>query len=317
MVLSANINHNDIIEAYKRIRPYTKNTPVLQSRLLNKLTNTNIYFKCENFQSVGAFKFRGANNAIRLLNNSILGRGVATHSSGNHGQAVALVAKQIGIPAYIVMPNNAPDIKVEAIRSYGAMIKFCEPTLEARESTLNQLIATTNANFIHPYNDLNVIAGQGTVAYEFIQKIHHLDIIIAPVGGGGLLSGTSLIAKHLKPSITVIGAEPSGADDAFRSKETGKIQKHSQPDTICDGLRTSLGSNTFSIISRFTDKIHLVEDAYTIEAMKLIWERMKIIVEPSACIGLGAVLKNKEYYHNKNIGIILTGGNLDLSKLPF
>ena len=243
--------------------------------------------------------------------------GVATHSSGNHAQALALAAKMKGIPAYIVMPDNSPVVKKNAVIGYGAEVIYCEPTLEARESTLEDVISRTRATFIHPYNNFNVISGQGTAALELLQENKNIDIVMTPVGGGGLLSGTSITTKSIDKSIKVIAAEPAGADDAFRSMMNNRIEPSINPKTICDGLLTSLGSLTFKIISEYTDTILVVEDEWTIKAMQQIWERMKIIVEPSACVTLGAILKYKDSFKGKRIGIILSGGNLDLSKLPF
>lgn len=290
---------------------------MLSSQSINTISGSDVYFKCENFQKVGAFKFRGASNAVLSLSEVESKCGVATHSSGNHAQALALAAKMRNIPAYIVMPNNSPEVKKNAVLGYGAEIIYCEPTLEARESTLESVVKRTGATFIHPYNNFNVIAGQGTAALELLNEVHNLDIIMTPVGGGGLLSGTSITIKSIDKSIKVIAAEPSGADDAFRSKLNGRIEPSINPKTICDGLLTSLGTLTFKVISELTDEILVVEDEWTIKAMKLIWERMKIIVEPSACVTLGSILKYPDKFKGKKVGIILSGGNLDLTKLPF
>ncbi len=310
-------NIDDIKIAYDRIKKQIHRTPVLSSISINSMTNAKIFFKCENFQKVGAFKFRGASNAVLSLNKNESEKGVATHSSGNHAQALALAAKMRDIPAYIVMPDNSPQVKKNAVIGYGAEVIYCEPTLKAREETLENVTQKTGATFIHPYNNFNVIAGQGTAALELLQDYPNLDIIMTPVGGGGLLSGTTITAKSINQNIKVIAAEPLGADDAYRSKINGRIEPSINPKTICDGLLTSLGTLTFKVISELTDEILLVEDDWTIKAMQLIWERMKIIVEPSACVTLAAILKYPELFKNKNIGIILSGGNLDLSKLPF
>lgn len=307
----------DIEIAYDRIKHQIHRTPIMTSYSINSITGAEIFFKCENFQKVGAFKFRGASNAVLSLSYDDRIKGVATHSSGNHAQALALAAKMIGIPAYIVMPNNSTEVKKNAVIGYGAEVIYCEPTLEARESTLDEVIKRTEATFVHPYNNFYVIAGQGTAALELLQEQNNLDIIMTPVGGGGLLSGTSIASKNMNKSIKVIAAEPAGADDAFRSKLNGRIEPSVNPKTICDGLLTSLGTLTFKIVSELTDTILVVEDEWTIKAMQLIWERMKIIAEPSACVTLGAILKYKVSFEKKKVGVILSGGNLDLAKLPF
>jgi threonine dehydratase len=306
-----------INEAEKRIAPFIHRTPVLSSKSINEILNSKLYFKCENFQKVGAFKYRGATNAIHKLSRPQLQNGVATHSSGNHAQALALAARINKVAAYIVMPSNSPKSKKDAVIGYGANVIECEPTLEARERTLNQVIKDKKAHFIHPYNDFNIIVGQATAAKELIEDVPDLDFLIAPVGGGGLLSGTSLSVKYFSPNTKTIGAEPSGADDAMRSFEAGKIIPSVNPNTIADGLLTSLGSLTFPIIKEHVEKIYSIEDAVTIEAMKLIWQRMKIIVEPSAAVPLAVVLGNQNIFKGKKIGIILSGGNVDFDKLPF
>ncbi len=306
-----------IVEAHKRIRALINKTPVLTCASLNTITGNKLFFKCENFQKVGAFKFRGASNAVSLLSTEEKQNGVATHSSGNHAQAIALAAKMNNISAYIVMPSNSPEVKKKAVAGYGAEITFCEPTLEARESTLEDVITKTQATFIHPYDNTNVIAGQGTAAYELLREVDDLDYIIAPVGGGGLLSGTLLAAHGLSPHTNVIAAEPEGADDAFRSIQSGKIIPSVNPKTICDGLLTSLSPLTFSIIQQHIDRIVTVSDTTVIKAMRLIWERMKIIVEPSSATVLAILLENKIDLKDKRIGLILSGGNVDLSNLPW
>lgn len=306
-----------INEAAKRIAPFIHHTPVLSSKSANDILNSNLYFKCENFQKVGAFKYRGATNAIQKLSPPQLQKGVATHSSGNHAQALALAAKINNVAAYIVMPTNAPKSKKDAVISYGANVIECEPTLEARESTLNQVIKDKGAHFIHPYNDYSIIEGQATSAKELIEDVPNLDYVIAPVGGGGLLSGTSLSVTYFSPNTKTIGAEPTGADDAYRSLKAGEIIPSINPNTIADGLLTSLGTKTFPIIREYVEQILTVEDLVTIEAMKLIWQRMKIIVEPSAAVPLAVVMANQEIFKGKKIGIILSGGNVDFDKLPF
>lgn len=307
----------DIQKAHEIVKKYAHRTPVLSSSSINKIVDGNLYFKCENLQKVGAFKFRGACNAVFSLTNEEAQRGVATHSSGNHAAALALAAKMRGIAAHIVMPSNSPEIKKKAVAGYGAKITFCEPTLQARESTLAQIVAETGATEIHPYNNFNVIAGQGTAAKELIEDFGDFDIIIAPVGGGGLLSGTALSTKYLLPGCKVIAAEPAGADDAFRSFHEKKIIPSVNPKTIADGLLTSLGERNFAIIMENVDDIVTVSEEKIVEAMRMIWERMKIIVEPSSAVPLAAILEKKVDIQNKKVGIILSGGNLDLGKLPF
>jgi threonine dehydratase len=309
--------YENIAAAHERIQPYIHRTLVLTSSSINKITGGNLFFKCENFQKVGAFKFRGASNAVFSLSDEEASHGVATHSSGNHAAALALAARMRGIAAYIVMPENAPEIKKKAVAGYGANITFCKPTLEARESTLAEVIANTGATEVHPYNNFNVICGQGTAAKELIEDYGSFDLILAPVGGGGLLSGTAISTKQLCPDARVIAGEPAGADDAFRSFRDGKIYPSVNPKTIADGLLTSLGSLTFAIVSEKVDDVVTVSEEAIVEAMRLVWERMKIIIEPSSAVPLAAILEKKVDVSNKKTGIILSGGNLDLGKLPF
>ncbi len=307
----------DVQTAHKIVKKYAHRTPVLTASSINNMVGGDLFFKCENFQKVGAFKFRGACNAVFSLSDEEAQKGVATHSSGNHAAALALAAKMRGIAAHIVMPNNSPEIKKKAVAGYGAKITFCEPTLQARESTLAQIVTETGATEIHPYNNFNVIAGQGTAAKEMIEDSGNFDIIVAPVGGGGLLSGTALSAKYLLPGCKVIAAEPAGADDAFRSFQAKKIIPSVNPKTIADGLLTSLGERNFAIIMQNVDDIVTVSEEKIVEAMRMIWERMKIIIEPSSAVPLAAILEGKIDVRNKKVGIILSGGNLDLGKLPF
>jgi len=288
---------------------------VLTSGSLNEIFNCNIFFKCENFQKVGAFKFRGASNAVLNLSDEKAMKGVATHSSGNHAAALALAARNRGIKAYVVMPDNAPDIKKKAVEGYGAEITFCKPTLEARESTLAKVIEQTGATQIHPYNNFDVISGQGTAVKELIEDYGSFDLILCPVGGGGLLAGTSIATKNLLPGTKVIACEPVGADDAFRSFYNSEIIPSVNPNTIADGLLTSLGILNFEIIKSKTDQIVTVSDQSIIMAMRMIWERMKIIVEPSSAVPLAAIIENKIDVKNKKTGIILSGGNVDLNKI--
>ncbi|MDO8952941.1 MAG: pyridoxal-phosphate dependent enzyme [Draconibacterium sp.] len=307
----------DIEQAHLIVQKYAHRTPVLTSSSINKIVGGNLFFKCENLQKVGAFKFRGACNAVFSLTEEDAQKGVATHSSGNHAAALALAARMRGIAAHIVMPSNSPEIKKKAVAGYGANITFCEPTLQARESTLARIVAETGATEIHPYNNFNVIAGQGTAAKEMIEDFGEFDIIMAPVGGGGLLSGTALSTKHLLPVCKVIAAEPAGADDAFRSFHEKKIIPSVNPKTIADGLLTSLGERNFAIIMKNVDDIVTVSEEKIVEAMRMIWERMKIIIEPSSAVPLAAILEGKLDIQNKKAGIILSGGNLDLGRLPF
>jgi threonine dehydratase len=311
------LSFEDIKSAAGRIAPLIHRTPVLSSESINKISGAQLFFKCENFQKAGAFKMRGAANAVLSLNTEERQRGVATHSSGNHGQALAKAAQSVGSRAYIVMPETAPVVKKKAVAGYGAEIIMCKPTLQAREDTLAEVVDRTGAEFIHPYNDDRVICGQGTAALELIEDTDSLDIIMAPVGGGGLLSGTAITTQALLPNALVIAGEPKGADDAWRSLQAGRIIPSELPNTIADGLLTSLGSKTFPIIQELVSEIITVSDAEIIAAMRLVWERMKIIIEPSCAVPLAAVLQQKDKFAGKRIGIILTGGNVDLEKLPF
>jgi threonine dehydratase len=308
---------NTIFEAAERIAPYLHRTPVFSSSEINKLTGGELYFKCENFQKAGAFKSRGATNAVFQLTDQELKAGVATHSSGNHAAALALAAKRRGIKAYIVMPENSNKVKVKAVEHYGGIITFCKPTLQAREDTLIQVIEQSGAIEIHPYNDYRIIAGQATAALELIEDAGNPEIIIAPVGGGGLLSGTALACHYFGKGIQVIAAEPEGADDAFKSFYSGSFVPSVHPQTIADGLRTSLGTLTYPIIKDYVHEIVTVSETKIIEAMRLIWERMKIIVEPSSAVPLAAILENKIDVRGKRCGIIISGGNVDFNELPF
>jgi len=307
----------DIQVAAYRIEKYIHRTPIQTSSSINDLIGAEIYFKCENLQKVGAFKIRGATNAVLSLSEDDAINGVATHSSGNHAQALALAARNRGIPAYIVMPENSPGVKVDAVKGYGGQITFCEPTLEAREYTLDRVVMNTGATFIHPYNDPRIIAGQGTAALELLDDIDNLDIVMTPVGGGGLLSGTAISVKSVSPDIRVIAAEPVNADDAYRSFRKKELVPSNDPVTIADGLKTSLGNLTFPLILENVDDIVTVSENGIISAMRTIWERMKLIVEPSAAVPLGALMERKLDVRGKRVGIILSGGNVDLEKLPW
>jgi threonine dehydratase len=306
-----------IRQAAKRINPFIHRTPVLTCKSLDEMVHAELFFKCENFQKVGAFKFRGAVNAVLSLSDEEARRGVATHSSGNHAQALALAAKIRGIEAYLVMPKNSSKVKIEAVEGYGGNIIFCESTLQAREDTLDRVVKETGATFIHPYNDYRIVAGQATCAKELLEEVKNLDFIIAPVGGGGLLSGTALATKYLSPEAKVVAAEPEGADDAYRSFHEGRLIPQTNPRTIADGLRTSLGDKTFPIIQKYVDRIVTVSEDAIVSSMRIIWERMKIVIEPSAAVPFAALLEKKIDVVGKRVGIILSGGNVDLDRLPW
>ena len=307
----------EIHQAAERIKPYAHRTSVLTNESLNQKVGAQVFLKCENLQKVGAFKFRGACNAVFSLSDEEAMRGVVTHSSGNHAAALALAAKMRGIPAYIVMPSNAPSVKKEAVAGYSGQITFCEPTLAARESTMEGIRQKTGATVVHPYNNEKVIAGQGTAAMELLEDIPDLDVIIVPVGGGGLLSGTSIAAAGIKKGIRIIAGEPEMADDAFRSMQAGKIIPSENPKTIADGLLTSLGDLTFPIIQQNVEQIVTVSEGGIIATMKFIWERAKIIIEPSSAVAIGVLWEKKIDLSGLKVGVIISGGNVDLNKLPW
>ncbi|MEL7220771.1 MAG: threonine/serine dehydratase [Bacteroidota bacterium] len=316
--LTSTPSAEDIRISHELIKPYIHQTPVLTCEALNKMTGAELYFKCENFQKIGAFKMRGATNAALRLTNEQRKKGLATHSSGNHAQAVARAARELGVPAYIVMPENAPAVKVAATKGYGAEVIFCESTPEARAEKLEEVVAETDAYFIHPYDNYNVIAGQATTALELLHQVEtQLDILMAPAGGGGLLSGTALTAHYFVPQAQVIAGEPYEVDDAYRSFKSGEIQYNETTNTIADGLRTPLSQKTFDIIRTHVDDIIRVEEDMIVHAMRLIWERMKIIIEPSCAVPLAAIFTEPEHFKGKRVGIILTGGNVDVGALPF
>jgi threonine dehydratase len=308
---------NDIQAAHIRIQKQIHRTPVLTSQSINAISGSELFFKCENFQKVGAFKYRGAVNAVLSLTDEEARNGVATHSSGNHAAALALAAQIRGISCYVAMPHTAPPVKKEAVKGYGAVITFCEPTLESREQTLEGILKQTGATFIHPFNYLPVICGQGTAAKEFLEEEPDLEALLVPVGGGGILSGSAISAKAINPDIKVYGCEPLNADDACRSFHSGQLLPSVHPDTIADGLLTSLGPLTFDIIRHKVDDIFTVSEESIISAMLMIWQRMKIIIEPSSATALAVVLENPGLFRLKRTGIILTGGNVDLARLPF
>lgn len=304
---------DDLLQAHERIKSFVHQTSVMTSGSIDALTGCQIFFKCENFQKIGAFKARGAMNAVLSLSEAEREKGVATHSSGNHAQALARAAKIMGIKSYIVMPRTAPEIKKKGVRAFGGEITECEPTLEARIATLAEIIQKTGAVEIHPFNNYDVMAGQATAAIELFDSIEGLDYLVAPVGGGGLLSGTLLAAKYFSPKTKVIAGEPAGADDTFRSLQSGKIEP-SQAKSVADGLLTSLGDKTFPLIKEMVSEVITVTDEEIITAMRLIWERVKIIVEPSCAVPFAAVLKEKAKFSGKKVGIILSGGNVDLER---
>ena len=311
------MTRKNLIDCHNRIKPFIHNTPVLTSSYINEISGAEVYFKCENFQKMGAFKMRGASNAILRLSNEQKNNGVVTHSSGNHAQAISLAAKKIGIKAYIVMPSNAPEIKKEAVKGYGGELIECEPNLEAREAAAQDVVDSKSATFIHPSNNIDVILGQGTATKELIEQYGSFDHILVPIGGGGLIAGSALAAKYFGKNCTVIGAEPFEVDDAYRSLKSGKIETNESANTIADGLKTQLGDKNFPIIKDEVKSIIRITEEEIIESMKIIWERLKIICEPSCSLPLAAVLKNNETFRNKKVGIIISGGNVDLNNLPF
>ncbi|WP_051278037.1 pyridoxal-phosphate dependent enzyme [Solimonas flava] len=313
------VRYADIQAAAARIRPYVHRTPVLHSTQLDALLGAELHFKCENFQRIGAFKARGAHNAVFALDDEDVRRGVATHSSGNHAAALSLAARNRGVPAWIVMPSNAPQAKIESVRRLGGRIQFCEPTLQAREAMAAELVAREGARLVHPHDDLLVIAGQGTATAELIEDVPGLDAIVAPVGGGGLMAGTAVAARALRPDIRIIATEPAAADDAYRSWRQGRRLRDGSPDTIADGLRTTLGAHGFTIMQALLDDFATASESAIVEAMRRIWQILKIVVEPSSAVALAALLENRERLNlqGARIGVILTGGNVDLDRLPW
>ena len=304
-----------LLQVHERISPYIHETPILTSRLINEIADCSIYFKCENFQKMGAFKMRGATNAILQLSQEDQKKGVVTHSSGNFAQALSLAAKSLGITAYIVMPSSAPQVKKDAVKIYGGIIIECPPTLKNREETAQKIVEEKGATFVHPSNDIEVILGQGTAALELLQKQPHLDLVITPIGGGGLIGGTALAVNLFAKSAKTIGAEPFEVDDAYRSLISGTIETNQSTNTIADGLKTQLGDQNFPIIQKHVEEIIRVTEEEIKNALKLIWERMKIIVEPSSAVALAAVLKEPAKFKNKQIGVIISGGNVDFNQI--
>jgi len=313
---TVSVNLTAIREAHERISRHIHRTPVITCASLNEACGARLFFKCENLQKAGAFKSRGACNAVFSLAEAEANRGVVTHSSGNHAAALARAAALRRIPAHIVMPANAPPVKIAAVKHYGGRITFCEPTLEAREETAERLLRETGGTMIHPYNDDRIIAGQGTAALELLEDLPGLDVVITPVGGGGLLAGTAIAAKSLNPDIAVLAGEPHEADDAFRSLQAGEIIPVGQTRTIADGLKTSLGEKTFAVIRRLVDSILLATEAGIVRALELTLTRAKTVIEPSAAVPLAAILEDPTPFAGKQVGIILSGGNLDLRQFP-
>ena len=316
-MMTATITADDIERAAARIAPYAHVTPVLRSASLDALAGCSLAFKCENFQRVGAFKFRGASNAVWSLSDAVAARGVVSHSSGNHGAALALAAKLRGIPAHVVVPEGAVAAKVAAIRAYGAIVHNCAPTLAARDAGTEQLVRDTGATLVHPFIDPAVIAGQGTAARELLRDVGTLDALIAPIGGGGLMGGSAIAARALAPQIRLFAAEPEGAADASESLRRGERVTDIVPNTICDGLRAAIGQINFDLLREHAVQVLLASDDETIAAMRLIWERLKIVVEPSSAVALAAILRHRERLAGLRVGVILTGGNVDLGHLPW
>jgi len=307
----------DVRKAHARIRPFIHRTPIMTSASLDELAGARLFFKCENFQRIGAFKARGAHNAVFSLTDAEAARGVVTHSSGNHGAAVALAARNRGIPAYVVIPRNAAEVKKASVARLGAAVTLCEPTLESREAEARRLIAETGALFVHPYDDLRVIAGQGTSALEMLEDQPELEALVCPVGGGGQLAGIAVAAKGLRPGVLIVGAEPAQADDASRSFRAGRIVPAGNPQTIADGLRSSLGESSFALIRAHVDEILTASEEAIIDAMRLVFERLKIVIEPSAAVALAVVLDRASPLRGRRVGVVLSGGNVDLERLPW
>ena len=308
---------DDMLVARARIAPHIHRTPVLTSRFLNELTGAELFFKCENLQKAGAFKARGASNAVFGLTDEQAARGVATHSSGNHGTCLSYAAGRRGIPCTVVMPRTAPQAKKDAVAGYGARVVECEPSTTSREAVFAEVLAETGAEFVHPYNDWRVIAGQATCSAELIEQVEGLDAVVAPIGGGGMISGTCLTLSNLAPGVKIYAAEPEQADDAYRSFKAGHIIADDAPETVADGLKVPLKELTWHFVKSHVTDILTASDPEIVEAMKLIWKRMKIVMEPSSAVPLATILKNPETFAGKRVGIIITGGNVDLDRLPW
>ncbi|MBR9883439.1 MAG: pyridoxal-phosphate dependent enzyme [Oceanospirillales bacterium] len=309
--------YDDVLIAHERIKPYIHETPVLTSRFLNELTGAELFFKCENFQKAGAFKVRGACNAVFGLTEEQARVGVATHSSGNHALSLSYAAGQRGIPVTVVMPRTAPQAKKDAVIGYGGKIVECEPSTSSREATFAEVVAQSGAEFVHPYNDPRVIAGQATCSKELLSQVENLDAVIAPIGGGGMISGTCLTLSTIAPQVKIYAAEPLNADDAARSFRAGHIIADDAPETVADGLKVPLKDLTWHFVSNHVTDILTATEEEIVDAMKLIWKRMKIVMEPSSAVPLATILKNPEVFRGKRVGVIITGGNVDLDKLPW
>jgi threonine dehydratase len=309
--------YDDVAEAHERIRPYIHRTPVLTSSFFNSLTGAELFFKCENFQKAGAFKARGASNAVFGLSEDKAAKGVATHSSGNHGLSLSYAAGRRGIPVTVVMPRTAPDAKKAAVRGYGGRVVECEPSTSSREAVFAEVLAETGADFVHPYNDPRVIAGQATCSKELVEEISDLDAVIAPIGGGGMVSGSCLTLSNISPKTKIYAAEPKNADDACRSFKAGHIIADDAPETVADGLKVPLKELTWHFVSNYVTDILTATEEEIVDAMYLTWQRMKIVIEPSSAVPLATILKNRELFAGKRVGVILTGGNVDLKKLPW
>lgn len=308
---------DDVLAAHERIKPHIHRTPVLTSNFLNALTGAKLFFKCENFQKAGVFKARGASNAVFSLPEDVLDKGVATHSSGNHALSLSYAAGRRGIPCTVVMPRTAPQAKKDAVKGYGGRIVECEPSTSSREASFAEVVKETGAEFVHPYNDHRVIAGQGTCSRELIEQVPDLDAVIAPIGGGGMISGTCLTLSNLAPTMEIYAAEPEQADDAYRSFKAGHIIADDAPETVADGLKVPLKELTWHFVSNHVTDILTASEQEIVDAMKLIWKRMKIVMEPSSAVPLATILKNKKVFAGKRVGVIITGGNVDLNKLPW
>jgi threonine dehydratase len=309
--------YDDVIAAHERIAPYIHRTPVMTSSYINSLVGAELFFKCENFQKAGAFKARGASNAVFGLTDEQAAKGVATHSSGNHGTCLSYAAGRRGIPCTVVMPRTAPQAKKDAVRGYGGRVVECEPSTSSREAVFAEVVAETGAEFVHPYNDLRVITGQATCSRELMEQVEGLTSVVAPIGGGGMVSGTCLTLSTIAPKVKIYAAEPEQADDAYRSFKAGYIIADDAPETVADGLKVPLKENTWHYVQNHVTDILTASEEEIVEAMKLIWKRMKIVMEPSSAVPLATILKNKELFAGQRIGVIITGGNVDLDKLPW
>ncbi|SDE44393.1 beta-hydroxyaspartate dehydratase BhcB [Ruegeria marina] len=317
MTLAADLTIADVRAAHDRIRPHIRRTPVLSSEYLNELTGARLFFKCENLQEAGAFKVRGACNAVFGLNEDVARRGVATHSSGNHALSLSYAAGRRGIPCNVVMPRTAPQAKKDAVRRYGGIVTECEPSTSSREAVFAQVQQATGGEFVHPYNDPRVIAGQGTCSLELLEQTDGLDAVVAPIGGGGMISGTCLTLSNLAPEVAIYAAEPEQADDAFRSFRAGHIIADDAPETVADGLKVPLKNNTWHFVSNFVTDIQTASEKEIVEAMKLTWKYLRVVMEPSSAVPLATILKNPDTYRGKRVGVIITGGNVDLDRLPW